>query len=385
MLLALAQHDPAQQTVTSSSSYSRSAIGHGALVAMLRERGYAVAVNRSRLGTQVTADDLLVILEPAFADYDVEALDVLLSGKRRVLVALPKWSGTPSADRSDWIGGVRRVSSSDARKVADAVLRSARASVTEEVGAWPTGAGQPELDRPVLFYRSRVQLFVAGGEGGIVLGESVLDSLVAVDRGILLGRVPGRHIALLSDPDILANHGLHRGDNASLAMAIIDTLMPAGGTVYIDESLHGFALTPSLWRLLFRPPFLAATLLALVAMALAVWRAASRFGAPLESGSRRTTVAFSSGHATLIENGGRLLVSGGHKRYIAERYCAVLLAEASRRLHLRGGRTTGELRAALNAIAHRRGVSRAAAGHRLGCGGAGPGAPIPRLDGGDVR
>ena len=64
--------------------------------------------------------------------------------------------------------------------------------------------------------------------------------IVSSPEGILLGelgRADGR-VLVLADPDILATHGLGKGDNANLAFRIIDNLR--------DEGL----LSPqALWRL----------------------------------------------------------------------------------------------------------------------------------------
>ena len=83
--------DPADRVVTRPSSYSSSAIGHAALAGLLREAGYRVEVNRSRQGRGVATEDLLLVLEPDLVIYAVADMQRLLAGKRRVLVALPKW------------------------------------------------------------------------------------------------------------------------------------------------------------------------------------------------------------------------------------------------------------------------------------------------------
>ena len=121
-----------------------------------------------------------------------------------------------------------------------------------------------------------------------------------------------------------------------------------------DETLHGFAIVPSLWRLLFLPPYLAATALALGAAGLVVWRAAARFGAPLQAMSGPV---FRGGHATLIDNAGRLLTAGGHEALVAERYGEATVREALARLHLiRHVGANADAVEALNAVAKRRGV-----------------------------
>lgn len=165
---------------------------------------------------------------------------------------------------------------------------------------------------------------------------------------------------MLADPDLIANHGLHRGDNARLALGLIDELLTSSdATIHFDESLHGFAIVPSLPRLLLAPPFLAGTLLALATIAAIVWRAAVRFGT--DAGNEGTPV-FGSGHETLLDNAGRLLATANHAAYIADRYGSATLEEAARRLHVAQqgwrprNRELTELRGTLERIAQRRGV-----------------------------
>ena len=63
----------------------------------------------------------------------------------------------------------------------------------------------------------------AVGDGGLVVTQ---------DEGLAGELRRGRHrILILSDPDLLSNHGLRRGDNAVLAVRLIDHLRPAGGAV----------------------------------------------------------------------------------------------------------------------------------------------------------
>ncbi len=117
---------------------------------------------------------------------------------------------------------------------------------------------------------------------------------------------------LLSDPDILNNHGLHLGDNAGTALALISELN-AGGEVLIDYATRIWAGEEdrrSWWEFLrvLQPPFLWFWIAAIVLFALAFWRSLVRT-APVRSifedghrGARRTIVA---AQARLMRNTGR--------------------------------------------------------------------------------
>lgn len=345
--------DPADRVVARPSSYSPSAIGHAALAGLLREAGYRVEVNRSRQGRGVAAEDLLLILEPDLGINAVADMQRLLEGKRRVLVALPKWrqrrTDMPAGLPPGWIEGAALVSKATADKVADGVLGEAGIARPGSETVW-IGRLEPlpEIERPQLLTDSGLRPLVASSDGGILIGEM---PTAETDSRTLV----------LADPDLIANHGLHRADNARLALSLIDELLTSSdATIHFDESLHGFAIVPSLPRLLLAPPFLAATLLALATVAVMVWRAAVRFGTG-GAGNEGMPV-FGSGHETLLDNAGRLLATANHAAYIADRYASATLEEAARRLHVdqHGSRPRTreltELSATLEGIGQRRGV-----------------------------
>ena len=359
--------DPTDRPIAGNSSYSTSAIGHAALLALLHERGYEVRVNRNREGRSVGERDLLLILEPeigfrramprdeaeAEADADdphgtrPESLDRLLQGKAQALIALPKWQADPTAARQagiwrrrDHVHGVSLTPPGAVRTLARALLGDGDARIVRKptAGEWDSKLGDANilLDQPQL------------------IASSKLEPLVSTPDGILIGQVPGTRTAVLSDPDLIANHGLRMAGNAQLALRLIDRFLPFGGSVHVDETQHGFAVIPSLPRLLFQPPFLAATLLALAALAALAWIGTTRLGAPVTVA--RTTP---SGNILLMRNAGRLLAAGGNDVYIAERYAEAVLDETCRRFHLpQGAGKRGRSRRALDRIARRSGVKR---------------------------
>lgn len=361
MLFLAATGDPADDAPAGASSFSRSAVGHSAFFHLLRARGYRVDVHRDGaepaagatvpLASKWREGDLMLLVAPNSGPRDLERIGqfaAAASGPRPLLVVLPKWNTRVSRIERGWIDQARPLPRARTASVLRAAVptegngRIVR-TVAERNGSasrrWRNhlGYGEPYIDAPQLL----------AGFGG------ALHPLVDAAGGVLLGQVGDSGVAVLSDPDLLANHGLHRGDNAALALAVIDRLLPPGGVVLFDETLHGFAIDYSLWRLLFQPPYLAATLLALAAVALIVWRASARFGAPLASESRP---AWPGGAATLIENAGRLLAASGHADLVARRYADATHAEARRRLRLPPPAQLRDSAAELNAIAERRGV-----------------------------
>lgn len=353
MIVLMVIVDPTDRVVTRPSSYSTSAIGHAAFAGLLRKAGHRVEVNRSRQGRGVAAEDLLLVLEPDLGINGVADMQRLLEGKRRVLVALPKWrqrgTGMPAGLPGGWIEGAALLSETAVEEVVHNVVGQAEVERPGPEIVWTGRLGLlPALERPQLLSDSDLRPLVASSDGGILVGEAPVAET-------------GSRTLVLTDPDLIANHGLHRGDNARLALGLIDELLTSSdATIHFDESLHGFAIVPSLPRLLFAPPFIAATLLALAAIAVVVWRAAVRFGTD-RSGNEGMPV-FGSGHETLLRNAGRLLATANHAAYIADRYGRATLEDAARRLHIdrqgvrSGNREPTELRGTLEGIARRRGV-----------------------------
>jgi len=86
---------PAQKRVSAGADgYSQSAIGHRALVALLRQLGVPVVVSRSQSGEKAK-HGLLLVAEPRVGD-DLAAtarLESLLRSAPRTLLVLPKWYG----------------------------------------------------------------------------------------------------------------------------------------------------------------------------------------------------------------------------------------------------------------------------------------------------
>lgn len=364
MLYLMATSDPADGAAGKASTYSRSAVGHSAFFELLRVRGYRVDVNREGrpLASKWHDGDLMLLVAPNSGPRDLERIEqfaAAASATRPLLVVLPKWNTHASRTEAGWIDQARplpRARTTSVLRAATSAEGNGRIVAERNGGAsrrWRNhlSGDVPDIDAPQLI----------AGFGG------ELEPLVVAGDRVLLGQVGDGSVAVLSDPDLLANHGLHRGDNAALALAVIDRLLPTGGAALFDETLHGFAIDYSLWRLLFQPPYLAASLLALAAVALIVWRASVRFGAPLASESGP---AWPGGAATLIENAGRLLAAGGHAERIARRYADATHAEARRRLRLppraqfqdSAEPSAGErerlplARKELNAIAERRGI-----------------------------
>ena len=119
---------------------------------------------------------------------------------------------------------------------------------------------------------------------------------------------------MIADPDLLNNHGLGRGDNASAVYRIFTGTLQAKGVVF-DETIHGFNRTPGLIAESLRFPIVLTVLQGLVLLVLVLWAGMGRFGKPLPA-----VTGLAAGKEILIGNTAQMLTGGGHVADSASRY-----------------------------------------------------------------
>mgnify|MGYP007028085042 CR=1 FL=1 len=335
----------AGQQSSGSNAYSVSAVGHAALVALLQAQDIPTEISRIPSAGRLPGRAVVVLAQPDPDAIDAPSLRAIINGNSRVLLVLPKWDTRASPTHPGWIAEARLMSQARLDRFAEIVAGGMTVVRPDEVGPWQGRlAGKGPLIDNLQLVRSTHLL-----------------PLIATDQGILLGllRNTGSRVAVLSDPDLLTNAGLHRGANAAIVLSMIEDLRPAGGAVVFDETIHGFVHAETIWSFLLTPPWLGATLLAMLAAALTVWLAAVRFGSPVPEAP-----PMQAGKTSLVVNGASLLVHGGHLRDIARRYGAGTVADVAERLRIGSGRTDEEQRALLDDAARRRGLRTRLGGER---------------------
>jgi hypothetical protein len=171
---------------------------------------------------------------------------------------------------------------------------------------------------------------------------------------MLVGEISERNrkIWVLSDPDVISNHGIARAGNAALAVALIKRLRSGDGSVVFDETVHGYVAKPeSPFLLLFRFPFVVATVQGLIAVALLLWATIARFGAP-----QSAPPPLSAGRGSLLQNMAKLIEFTGHQPVMVARYVQANVHDVARQLHAPRGLAGQGLIAWLQRVAGARGV-----------------------------
>jgi hypothetical protein len=296
-----------------TNAYSHSAIGHKAFVDILRRLEVPVIVSRDNSAEKADHSALIVIAEPRLSLLEDEAIEELLSAGTALLV-LPKWNGRADRYNPGWADRVRPVSSARVEDILKRVATDGKIAHGGDEISWQPGplGIVPTLSKPQLMKTTQLEPILASDQG-MLIGELIHDN---------------HRIWVLSDPDILSNHGIDDGDNAALTLAMIDELRSPDGAVIVDESIHGFRQRSNSWGPILELPFVVATILSLAAIIALMWAATERFGSPIAA--RRPTEA---GKAGLIDNTASLLERSGYGAAILRRYLLVTLRDVGRRLH----------------------------------------------------
>ena len=335
IVLSLMAQNAASVRSADANSFSYSAVGHRALVELLEAVDLPVLVSRYESAAKAGSSSLLVVAEPVSPPATPADLK-RLTNARTVLVVLPKWRGEPGELTPDWLRTADLLASKEVERILRMVLVDG--SVVRPSGAvtWL----ESEFPAPTL---AAPQLFRAPG----------VEPVIAGDQGMLLGRYDRgwNTLWVLSDPDLLSNHGLGQGDNAVLAVRLIDLLRPRGGAVVIDETIHGFEAEPELSRAVLETPLAITAVMAVATLAVLLWAATARFGAPLP-----VERPFKPGKQGLIDNTAGLLEFGGHGAAILNRYLRVAIRDAAQALHAPPKLRDAELADWLDAVGRRRGV-----------------------------
>ncbi len=319
------------------STYSRSAIGHAGIAAVLQRQNIPVVKSQSNSLGQLTRGSVLVIAEPRTGNEEI--IRTLLKADT-ILIVLPKWSGVRNEKKSEWLREVKE------RGVTDALWTLRLVAPLGEVARQNT---------PVTWTTNQLGLAPNVVEPTQLIRGDRLVPIISSADGMLLGEISDRNrkVWILSDPDVIANHGLARAGNAALATALINRLRGTNGVVVFDETIHGYAVkTSNPFMLMFRFPFVIATAQAAIAIALLLWASLIRFGAP-----QSAPASLKVGRQGLLENVARLIEFTGHQQVMIRRYVQETIRDVARQLHAPSALAGEQLVAWLQRVGAARSVS----------------------------
>ncbi len=311
---------------------STSALGHRAFLETLRAVGIPVTASRHDSARRAGTRSLLIVAEPDLVEGDERGED-LLDGMLRtggtVLLVLPRRAGAEHRAHEGWIDRAWVLGDAVAERVLDRTgalrpgsARNPRLGPRQDPEApWVTQGHGPSPTLP---------------DARVLRSSVVEEPLVEAGRDVLVGRVaaPGgsdTELWVLSDPDLIATHGLVQGDNAALAVSLVDFLR-AGRPVVVDETLHGQERPPDVWRELFAWPLVLVVVSAGLAAVLGLLAGVGRFGAPPPPAP-----PVPAGTRFLVEHTADLLEQGGHAAEALARYLDTTVAEVSKGTHVPAG------------------------------------------------
>lgn len=283
------------------STFSRSAVGHAAFRELLERLDVPVTVSRFRSGGRAEKTGVLLLIEPHrfSGNDDVESLEDTIDTAARVLVVLPKWDVERDDRKPELVASpVRFRPVEDVEEWLEIAGVSGKIVRPESLDVAGDGFPAPAIDHP--------QLIATEG----------LDAAVAGPDGVLLGRVRGRDVWVLSDPDVIENHGLVRGDNATFVLRAIRRVGEGRlGPVIIDETHHGYVQPPQVFRALFAYPLVVAMLHVGLLIAFVAWAGTGRFGPP-----RPEKMGIRPGKDVLIGNMAELLLVGRRSPEVLQKF-----------------------------------------------------------------
>ncbi|WP_392712960.1 DUF4350 domain-containing protein [Rhizobium ruizarguesonis] len=245
------------------------------------------------------------------------------------LIVLPKWRGSVTTDGVAGKSGLADLAdiSGELDKIGYSDFGFARSSTDFEVAQPQLKPGQPikiALYQAQTFERSSL--------------PSGWEELAGTPSGALLLRgADDPNIYLLSDPDLLNNHGLALADNASFAVSLVTLLRGAGEKrpVYLDtaglpldskkqaDEGRTYERSASDFKRFFAYPLSVIWGVLFVVAAICFWRGAYRFGPALKETSGNIELS----KTAAIDATARLLRLSGNDGRMTGQFVLHLLAD----------------------------------------------------------
>lgn len=326
--------DPEITRPVGANGFSTSAVGHRAFKEFLEAMGHEVRTH-SRPMDLADRDVAAVVLAEPLTGREERVQRIMRDYP--TLIVLPKWWVRPSLTNPHWAANARLLSDNHAEAILNWVVEGGTVTrIDKAPSRWhmASAGAAPTIDGTVQLVRS-----------------DKLFPLVSTDDGVLIGALAdGPHTTIvIADPDILATHGLGKGDNAALLAKLVNSF--GGGAIVLDETIHGFSTHEGVSTAIFDMPFVWVTVLVGLAIAVLVWASVGRFGAPMEERESANT-----GGATLVESASDLVVEAGNLSESFKRYAQQVQLRVAQRLHAPRTLSRDELIEWLDRIGRSRGA-----------------------------
>jgi hypothetical protein len=283
---ALSAYAPDLRSDTSGGgdALSKSAVGFAGARFLLDKADVPVTLGK---GPPPPGAFSLVILTPEISTGTDAIAALAQSGVR--LIVLPKWMVAPEPLHPGWVRNAGIWNDATVAALMTPLVKKAKIR---------QGGSRTQLAAMYPRFKPTLPLQPVSIETVQTISGDNLEPDIVDDEGYaVLAQVKGTRTYILADPDLLNNHGLGNADTARFAYRLIETLRIDARPVSFDVTLNGFGKSPNLLRTVFSPPFLGATLCALLAAAFIGFHAFRRFG-----GAARPDRVFAFGKRALADN-----------------------------------------------------------------------------------
>ncbi|MEW4467884.1 hypothetical protein AB1K62_08650 [Parasphingorhabdus sp. JC815] len=310
---------------------SNSLVGYQALVDIMRDTGKNVQYSRTAGGFDNPG---LLVLTPA---PDTNADDIAKVIKERAfigptIIILPKWRVAPLSGPTARKGWVQRFETLDPalgeevlKNIADIKIKVPKNIAKVEPDQRPllhsTIGGSVKLPAaPVTISSDYIHAIVPGLNGD--------DALIGyLDRGFSEGNFP---LVLVADADLLNNSGMANRQTAKHALALMDAVSTGPDfRITFDLTFNGLGNSQNLLTLVFKPPFLSATICLIIAALAAAWAAFNRFGPPV-----REQRSINFGKTALVNNSAGLIHRMRREHLVTHPYVEFIRTDAIHALGL---------------------------------------------------
>lgn len=321
-------------------SYGRGPLGHRAWVETLQALGVHVV-----RWTRTNYDDVsapLFIVEPDLTTYDapdgrtVSIADLCTTraaAGRMTVIVLPKWR----------LGMFGNVGAEEAWRVRDVLAATPFAEGQIVWQSHMTGTPASITASSALFGERHLEI----PWPQTVIGPT---PLLSGPSGTFIASDPGGRVFLISDPDLLHNFDIQRGDHASIAREFVTEVLQAD-TIVVDEVFHEHVETRSLAQIFSHFPGVLALVHGGLVVLVVLLYGRRRFGPP-----RVDPAPYGRGPREVIDVAAGVLASGQAVERLAPRYVEQVILDAHRRLGSTEGKSLAQKAAALDAMLVRRGM-----------------------------